>query len=92
MDIYCPVCGEPWENDTLHDYAEESESTYKAVYSKFFSDGCGEAFKTWGITCERNDANAGRAYISSVMHDLLGDDVDGIMSSMEDAEAWGLLD
>lgn len=23
MDIYCPVCGEPWEIDSLHDIASE---------------------------------------------------------------------
>jgi hypothetical protein len=23
MDIYCPVCGEPWDHDSLHDVAGE---------------------------------------------------------------------
>lgn len=23
MDVYCPKCGEPWENDTIHDRVVE---------------------------------------------------------------------
>ena len=89
MDIYCPVCGEPWENDTLHDYAEETNSTYKNVYRSFINDGCGTAFSTWGVTCEPNPSM--RTHLMGVLAEIMGDDVDGIMSGMEDAEAWGLL-
>jgi hypothetical protein len=28
MDIFCPICAEPVDNDELHIYAEEIESTY----------------------------------------------------------------
>jgi hypothetical protein len=90
MDIYCPVCGEPWENDTLHDYAQETNSTYKNVYRSFINDGCGVAFTTWGVTCEPNPSM--RTHLMGVLAEIMGDDVDGIMSSMEDAEYLGILD
>ena len=28
MDIYCRKCGEPWDNDELHEQAAENGSTY----------------------------------------------------------------
>lgn len=90
-DVYCPICGEPWENDTLHDYAEEYGTTYRDVYRAFFSDGCGVAFDKWGVTCERPEGGSTRALFSSMLADILGDDVDGIISEMQDAEAFGFL-
>ena len=93
-DVTCPVCGEPWENDSLHEYAEEAGVTYKDVYKAFFSDGCGDAFSEWSLgPCQRSE-DAGmrkRAFYSSMLAEILGDDVDGIMSSMDDAEYLGLL-
>lgn len=91
MDIYCPVCAEPWDNDTLHEYAEENDSTYNKVYRAFMNDGCGVAFATWNIdTCEKVDNMT--TSLMSVLVDIMGDDVDGIMSGMEDAREWGLID
>lgn len=31
MDLYCAKCGEPWDNDTFHDVADENGSTYAEV-------------------------------------------------------------
>lgn len=90
-DIYCPVCGEPWDNDTLHEYAEEYETTYRATYKLFFSDGCAVAFKEWDIACERPEGGSSRALFSSLLAEMLGDDVDGIISEMQDTELLGLL-
>lgn len=81
MDIICPKCGEPWEIDTLHDYADEVGSTYTQVAKAFRSKGCGIAFADWGITTCRADEKSG---MRSVLADLLGDDMDGYASLCED--------
>lgn len=90
MDIYCPVCAEPWEIDSLHDMAEEEGQTFSQVRRAFFADGCGTAFKSWGITCEPATGRAGaRAMVSAMLADILGDDIDGIASELEDAGRLG---
>lgn len=76
MDIYCPQCGEPWDNDELH----ESDLGYRAAYRKFFAAGCGSVFD---VTCTPRATDTGA--ISAAMYDLLGDDVDGIAAMMQDA-------
>lgn len=56
MDIYCPTCREPWDNDSLHDEAEARKKrkrsnerqgatftlgvTYDAVAADFRTRGC----------------------------------------------------
>tara|TARA_R100001198_G_scaffold46595_1_gene25949 strand:+ start:1017 stop:1313 length:297 start_codon:yes stop_codon:yes gene_type:complete len=53
MDIYCRYCGEPWDNDILHDMEErmgESMSYLEAV-RRFKALGC-NAFETdTGMHC-----------------------------------------
>lgn len=91
MDIYCPVCAEPWEIESLHDVAEEDGRTFTDVRRAFFADGCGVAFASWGVTCERAEGSAGRrAQVSAMLAEILGDDIDGIACEMEDAERMGL--
>jgi hypothetical protein len=80
MDIICPKCGEPWEFDTLHDYADEAETTYADVAKTFRKLGCGKAFANWNVTCHADERSAMR----SVLADLLGDDLDGYASLCED--------
>lgn len=80
MDIMCPNCGEPWEFETLHDYAEENGSTYAKVAKVFRTKGCGEAFSAWRITCIK-DENAESRF---VLAEVLGDDMDGYASMMQD--------
>jgi hypothetical protein len=86
MDIYCPKCGEPVEIDSLHDYAEDAGSTFDQVLKTFKKDGCGVAFDDWGFTCVPDPSNAQRASMSSMLFDILGDDVDGIASTIQDWE------
>lgn len=86
MDIYCPNCGEPWEIDTLHEYAEESSSTFTSVMRVFQSDGCSTAFNDWGVTCEKSEENSERAMIASIAYEILGDDIDGAASMFDDWE------
>lgn len=86
MDIYCVRCGEPWDMDELHYRAEETDTDYRTVRAEFYSLGC-EAMGA--ARCERQDplANDGRLSASaamSVLVDIMGDDIDGIASMMED--------
>jgi hypothetical protein len=84
MDIQCPKCGEPWEIDTLHDYAAENDTTFTKLYRVFRTRGCGEAFAEWRITCiPDKDAEA-----RTMLAEVLGDDVDGYAATLED---FGLL-
>lgn len=85
MDIYCVRCGEPWDMDELHYVAEDEGSTFAEVRDRFYTLGC----EAMGVTrCERQDVMAGDrlsdSAAMSVLVDLLGDDVDGIASMMED--------
>lgn len=80
MDIICPKCGEPWEIDTLHDYADEVGETYRGVSRKFRQEGCGKAFSEWRITCHADE----KAGVRLALADILGDDIDGYASLCED--------
>lgn len=80
MDIICPKCREPWETDTLHDYADEWETTYREVAKAFRTLGCGQAFSEWGVSCHTEKGAEARF----AMADLLGDDIDGYAAMCED--------
>lgn len=82
-DVLCIKCGEPFDADEFHDW---DGKTYDENRSAFFTQGCAGI----GMTC--NDVpNHGAAQVSSALYDLMGDDLDGILSGMEDAEMFGLL-
>ena len=80
MDVKCPLCREPWDNDTIHDYAEEASSTYAEVSKLFRTKGCGVAFSSWGISCEKSSDNSDLLALA----ELLGDDLDGYAAMVED--------
>jgi hypothetical protein len=80
MDIKCPICREPWDNDTIHDYADEASSTYAEISKVFRTKGCGVAFSAWSIPCEKAEGSE----MLSALADLLGDDIDGYASMVED--------
>ena len=89
MDIYCPKsgCGEPLDNDYLHDVVDEGlHPDYRAALRAFQSQGCTAV----GLTHSEGNDN-GRAEVMSAMFDLLGDDADGAAAMMEDFEYLGLL-
>jgi hypothetical protein len=79
MDILCPKCAEPWDIDELHDYAEEGGTIFSDVYKAFRTKGCAVAFGD-PVPCSRTEGSEAR----SVLADLLGDDVDGYASLLED--------
>ena len=44
MDIQCSICGEPWDNDCLHDsneYGAPAGLSYKKASKLFQQYGCG---------------------------------------------------
>lgn len=100
MDIYCPRCGEPFEIDSLGDSvgetivlpgnpggAEVRIDSVKKAADIFYKYGCGVL--TNGVACKRDKSM--RTEFSSALRDLLGDDIDGIASELEDAEYLGLI-
>lgn len=94
MDLICPKCSEPFDNEVFHEVAEELGLTYDFVTSQFRSRGCGVAFagseydnKSW---CDSH-RHQGSPLVGAV-YDLLGDDMDGAAAMLEDADLAGLLD
>lgn len=97
MDIYCTRCGEPWDNDSIHDRVDELRAdqelvngkvpSYKVVKDDFVRRGC----VALGGRCN-DEPDRKRAELSAALFDILGDDVDGVMVEMEDAEFFGFLD
>jgi len=84
MDIYCSKCAEPVEIDYLHDIADDQRTTFTEVMRRFQSDGC----KAIEARCNpRKDR--GRASAAAALYDLLGDDIDGAASMLEDFEMMG---
>ena len=132
MDIYCPVCAEPWENDFFH---ELEPMSYEQATRMFREKGCGilielhqRAMEIEGLTkeevlnleipadeeekyrcsireipenCESLATNAEkkevevrktRAAASAALMDIMGDDMDGIASELEDFEYFFMRD
>ena len=87
MDVYCPRCAEPCDIDEFH-YVDDM--TFDQARTTFFdrSKGCGVLFG--GKPCTPD--NSLRAEASAALSDILGDDVDGIASMLDDFEYIGMLD
>jgi hypothetical protein len=85
MDIPCPNCGEPWDNDELHWHARDFDSTYDEVRKDFQKRGC----EALDAKCVPGRTNQGA--VAAEIHALMGDDLDGVASMMEDAQGLGLL-
>lgn len=95
MDIRCPKCGEPWDFDSLHEeteYRTESsggaayEDAFRTVRRDFTRRGCA-ALTAYGARCAGGAAHPG----IGVIYELMGDDIDGAASFLEDAEYLGML-
>lgn len=76
MDLYCKRCGEPWDYyGVMHgDLTDEERERFRQ------GEGCPACF---GKPVEKKPF---RAELATVMEDILGDDLDGVASEMEDAE------
>lgn len=74
MDIYCTNCGEPWEY-----YVEDDED--RELVKSVKEGRC--------PACKGKPIEGGppfRAMLAGALGDLLGDDLDGLASEMDDAE------
>lgn len=104
MDIYCVKCGEPWDLDSLHDEVElrragpaygGSEHDQSKPYEQLFGEvrkdftrkGC---VAIGGTACQ--PVKSARTAIAAEISDLLGDDIDGAASLLDDAAYLGVLD
>ena len=84
MDIKCPKCGEPWDNDSIHeevnrrnqDQPSKYHVTYAIVAKEFRQNGCAAL----DVNCSDNIADPRIA----LAYDVLGDDMDGAAAIMED--------
>lgn len=89
MDIYCPKCREPWDNDSLHEEVDARReagrtATYDSVKREFFADGCAALSEAFGCDCNPATVGQGRSVVLDELYDLFGDDLDGLMSDLED--------
>jgi hypothetical protein len=93
MDIYCRNCGEPWENETLHEVAEQLGTTYSKVAKDFSATGC-KAFNgsDYETTHCKTASKSMRTMSLGLIADLLGDDMDGYSAMVEDMDYLGMLD
>ncbi len=85
MDVYCKRCGEPWDL-----YGVEHGDLTAEERDRFWrGEDCPSCH---GKAVEKRPF---RAELTTVLHDLLGDDVDGLAAELEDAEVmlggefWG---
>ena len=106
MDLYCPRCGEPWDNDTFHDVAQQNAEEYTpplpstvgailrqppTTYKLVVEDFYRRGCAALGEPqCEATDSL--RAQASAALRDILGDDTDGIASELADGEYFGWFD
>jgi len=97
VDVYCLKCAEPWDTYCFHDEAAAREAeglagaTYAEVSADFRRRGCVALDIGHGATeCVANDSLTAQA--AGICYDLMGDDMDGCASMMEDFEFAGLLD
>jgi len=97
MDLYCPICGEPWDNDTFHDVAQTRQethtrpATYETVAKDFRRRGCAALAPEYTNGPCRPNANEPddrdglrKSEKARVLYDLLGDDMDGAASELND--------
>jgi hypothetical protein len=84
MDLYCPKCAEPWDNDAIHEQAKEERSNYQLVAAQFRMIGC----EALGTSHGEGVAHPGIA----IVYELSGDDMDGAASDLDDFMAMGMFD
>lgn len=77
MDLYCQKCGEP-ENFM------STRMDFTFTERKKFDAGVGCPACKWGKDAPKK--RPFRSELASMLTDILGDDIDGIASEMDDAE------
>jgi hypothetical protein len=84
MDIYCQKCDEPWDvcyvGQDMDDDGEQGDA-------ERFKRGEGCPCCKWGKNAPKKQSMRGEAM--SIVADLLGDDIDGMASFMDDMDFMG---
>lgn len=98
MNIYCKHCGEPWDLYELHEVADatgnyENLRPFAEARALFYIHGCGvfQNFPPSNCTAAPIVPRESLAAVDA-LQDLLGDDVDGLASMLEDARYMGDLE
>lgn len=95
MDVYCRICAEPWDIDTLHEEVHERNGSLADEFRRPYDVEFAEVRKDFarrGCTAlgtNHNDTTA-HPLVGEIL-DLLGDDIDGAASLLDDAASLGLL-
>lgn len=76
MDVYCPFCSEPWENDHLHDVAKAKRMTYRQVWADFRKRGCPALVDGADpeAVCTYGDDKDPRLPVIAAIYEMSGDD------------------
>lgn len=93
MDIHCPVCAEPLDIFELHSIAD---MTYTQARDAFYNGTTRDGKRVKGCAAIGMRCNTRpdgfKASASAALHDMMGDDLDGIAAMMEDADMAGMFD
>ena len=104
MDLYCQKCDEPYDVAYVAQDMDEDEGWKAPQVSEIFTVGAvlktqrpsdrfkrGEGCPTcnWGKNAPKEQSLRGMAM--GAMMDILGDDIDGVASMMDDFEYAGML-
>lgn len=73
--------------DSNERQAAYERNWFNPIMKEFRTEGCGKVFGTTSCT----PVNSERTIVASAAFDIMGDDVDGIASMMEDAESMGMF-
>lgn len=69
----------------------EYEKLFKAIKDDFFRKGCVILTAYTDGECEVNPDTLMKRSVQQALIDIMGDDIDGVISEMEDAEQMGLF-
>lgn len=78
-DIPCPVCAEPFDADEWHDW---NDKTWDENRAAFMETGC----EAMGLT--HNESGSDVSMVMDALHDIMGDDFDGMLSGLDDARMY----
>lgn len=87
MDINCPKCAEPIDNEEFHYVAEAEGITYNEVVRGFRKIGCPMV----NMQCNEETLGSFKSQAASAMFELMGDDADGVSAMMDDFEYMGMI-
>lgn len=98
MDVYCCKCAEPWDVSEIaevkKEIKEKDPDTIKEgwKFSEFKILQCPSCCNREISATPNSSDKLSKTEAMSICADLLGDDIDGMASFMDDAEYLGLFE